>query len=49
MSTSSIRFINGTSSLGVLLLAYSAEGLCALSMDWTGPHWNSNSIRMAAR
>ncbi|MHC8381107.1 methylated-DNA--[protein]-cysteine S-methyltransferase [Pseudomonas sp. LB3P14] len=30
MSTSSIRFISGTSSLGVLLLAFSAEGLCAL-------------------
>ncbi|MGG7646838.1 hypothetical protein ACQ4OB_02230 [Pseudomonas sp. ES4] len=30
MPTSSIRFISGTSSLGVLLLAFSAEGLCAL-------------------
>lgn len=30
MSTSSIRSISGTSSLGVLLLAFSAEGLCAL-------------------
>jgi AraC family transcriptional regulator of adaptative response/methylated-DNA-[protein]-cysteine methyltransferase len=30
MSTSSIRFISGTSRLGVLLLAFSAEGLCAL-------------------
>ena len=30
MSTSSIRFISGTSSLGVLRLAFSAKGLCAL-------------------
>lgn len=30
MSTSPIRFISGTSSLGVLLLASSAQGLCAL-------------------
>lgn len=30
MSTSPIRYISGTSSLGVLLLAFSAEGLCAL-------------------
>ena len=30
MSTSPIRFISGTSSLGVLLLAASAQGLCAL-------------------
>ncbi|MHC8299651.1 methylated-DNA--[protein]-cysteine S-methyltransferase [Pseudomonas sp. ZS1P83] len=30
MSTSSIRFISGTSGLGILLLAFSAEGLCAL-------------------
>jgi AraC family transcriptional regulator of adaptative response/methylated-DNA-[protein]-cysteine methyltransferase len=30
MPTSSIRFISDTSSLGVLLLAFSAEGLCAL-------------------
>ncbi|AWM92473.1 cysteine methyltransferase [Pseudomonas sp. 31-12] len=30
MSTSSIRYISGTSSLGLLLLAFSAEGLCAL-------------------
>jgi AraC family transcriptional regulator of adaptative response/methylated-DNA-[protein]-cysteine methyltransferase len=30
MSTSSIHFISGTSSLGVLLLAFSADGLCAL-------------------
>ncbi|WP_415756063.1 methylated-DNA--[protein]-cysteine S-methyltransferase [Pseudomonas sp. LT1P18] len=30
MSTSSIRFISGPSRLGVLLLAFSAEGLCAL-------------------
>ncbi|MGZ7457368.1 hypothetical protein ACXPVS_11325 [Pseudomonas sp. Ma2-10] len=42
MSTSSIRFISGTSSLGVLLLAFSTEGLCALlidddlaTMDWS--------------
>lgn len=30
MPTSPIRFISGTSSLGVLLLASSAQGLCAL-------------------
>ncbi|KAA0967908.1 methylated-DNA--[protein]-cysteine S-methyltransferase [Pseudomonas sp. ANT_H12B] len=30
MSTSSIRYISGTSSLGVLMLAFSAKGLCAL-------------------
>ena len=30
MSTSSIRFISGPSSLGVLRLAFSAKGLCAL-------------------
>ncbi|OYQ30982.1 cysteine methyltransferase [Pseudomonas mandelii] len=30
MPTSPIRYIGGTSSLGVLLLAFSAEGLCAL-------------------
>ncbi|MBK5395634.1 methylated-DNA--[protein]-cysteine S-methyltransferase [Pseudomonas sp. TH39(2020)] len=30
MPTSSIRFISSPSSLGVLLLAFSAEGLCAL-------------------
>lgn len=30
MSTSPIRFISGTSSLGILLLAASAQGLCAL-------------------
>ncbi|MGL6246542.1 methylated-DNA--[protein]-cysteine S-methyltransferase [Pseudomonas sp.] len=30
MSTSSIRYISGTSSLGVLVLAFSTEGLCAL-------------------
>ena len=30
MSASSIRFITGTSSLGILMLAFSADGLCAL-------------------
>ncbi|RON52329.1 cysteine methyltransferase [Pseudomonas frederiksbergensis] len=30
MSTSSIRYISGTCSLGVLLLAFSDKGLCAL-------------------
>jgi AraC family transcriptional regulator of adaptative response/methylated-DNA-[protein]-cysteine methyltransferase len=30
MPVSSIRFITGTSSLGILMLAFSAEGLCAL-------------------
>ncbi|MCU1761575.1 methylated-DNA--[protein]-cysteine S-methyltransferase [Pseudomonas sp. 14P_8.1_Bac3] len=30
MSTSPIRFISGTSSLGTLLLAFSANGLCAM-------------------
>ncbi|MET0845507.1 MAG: methylated-DNA--[protein]-cysteine S-methyltransferase [Pseudomonas sp.] len=30
MPSSSIRYISGTSSLGVLLLAFSTEGLCAL-------------------
>ncbi|MHC8343976.1 methylated-DNA--[protein]-cysteine S-methyltransferase [Pseudomonas sp. RT6P73] len=30
MLTSPIRYISGTSSLGVLMLAFSAEGLCAL-------------------
>jgi hypothetical protein len=30
MSISSIRFISGTSSLGILLLAFSAKGWCAL-------------------
>ncbi|MHC8351226.1 hypothetical protein ACYZT7_18365 [Pseudomonas sp. RT4P38] len=30
MCASSIRIISGSSSLGVLLLAFSAEGLCAL-------------------
>lgn len=30
MPSSSIRYISGTSSLGILLLAFSTEGLCAL-------------------
>ncbi|MFJ3367287.1 methylated-DNA--[protein]-cysteine S-methyltransferase [Pseudomonas sp. NPDC086251] len=30
MPASTIRFITGTSSLGILMLAFSADGLCAL-------------------
>jgi hypothetical protein len=33
MPASSIRFISGTSSLGILMLAFSTAGLCALLLS----------------